>query len=71
LKRFRKLQTTQEDTRIALEEVRRKRMTEHLVIETYTWPILASEDRLVSGIVKEFRWLLDALGQKPVSTAKA
>lgn len=64
LKRFQRLHTTQEDTRIAVEEVRRQRLTEHLVIETYTWPILANEDRLVRGIVKEFRWLLDVLDKK-------
>lgn len=61
LKRFGKLHTTIDDTLLALREIKRKRMTNHVVIETYTWPILQAEEKLVSGISKEFRWLLEAL----------
>ena len=64
LKRFQRLLTTQEDTELALKEIRRARTTRHVVLETYTWPILADENRLLRGITREFRWMLDALGVK-------
>ena len=35
--------------------------TTHLVIETYTWPLLVREEDLVKGITREFRWLLNAI----------
>ena len=44
----------------------RTRQCEHLVIETYTWPLLEKEDRLVRGIAKEFRWLLKILAEMGV-----
>lgn len=66
LKRFRRLETTREDTARAVREIRRSRATRHIVIETYTWPIIArgdgAEDRLRRGIAAEFRWLLEVLG---------
>jgi hypothetical protein len=64
LQRFRRLRTTQEETLQALAEVQRTRASEHLVIETYTWPLLGRKGEgqdLVSGIAREFRWLLAAL----------
>jgi hypothetical protein len=62
LKKWRRLETTREETRAAVLEVARTRRTSHLVIETYTWPILAREERLVGGIAREFSWLLEVLG---------
>jgi len=62
LKKWRRLDTTREETRAAVLEVARTRRTSHLVIETYTWPILAREERLIGGIAREFSWLLEVLG---------
>ncbi len=61
LKRWRLLRTTQDETLDALRVALSRRACDHLVIETYTWPVLASEDRLVSGIAREYRWLLESL----------
>lgn len=61
LRRYRRLSTTRDETERAVRYVKRRRLTEHLVLETYTWPLFAEgEDRtaaLVRGIAKEFRWL--------------
>ena len=66
LRRHLRLSTTQDDTVRAVREVLRRRSTDHLVLETYTWPILAGEHdqqrKLINGIVKEFRWLLGVMG---------
>jgi hypothetical protein len=64
LKRFRRLHTTQAETLAALREIERRRSTSHLVVETYTWPLLAPRRGLVRGIAGELRWLLDALGSR-------
>jgi hypothetical protein len=71
LKRYRRLGTTQEETAAAVREVVRRRSTRHLVLETYTWPILMGRragatpaerrERLIAGIAREFRWLLQVL----------
>jgi hypothetical protein len=61
LKRWKNLRTTQEETREAVLHAVRKNLCPQLVIETYTWPVLATEDRLVDGITREFRWLLKTL----------
>ena len=66
LQKWRRLKTTRDETRKALLEVLRTRQCEHLVIETYTWPLLEKEDRLVRGIAKEFRWLLKILAEMGV-----
>jgi len=63
LKEWRSLQTTRHETVEAVQEVVRTRRTSHLVIETYTWPLLETEDKLVRGIVSEFRWLKRILGK--------
>ncbi len=63
LKRWKRLGTTQDETREAVFETLRNRLTSQLVIETYTWPILRSESGLVSGIAKEFRWLLGTISE--------
>jgi hypothetical protein len=65
--RWRRLRTTRDETRAAVEEVVRQRRCSHLVVETYTWPILATEDRLVAGIARELEWLQGVLegGRKP------
>ncbi|HVR74725.1 MAG TPA: metabolite traffic protein EboE [Planctomycetota bacterium] len=57
LSKLGRLATTQDETRAAVLEVLRTRRCSQLVIETYTWPLLEREERLVKGIVKEFRWL--------------
>ncbi len=62
MKRWQRLATTQDETRAAVLDVLRRRATSQLVIETYTWPILRNEEKLVSGIAREFRWLLDVIG---------
>ncbi|MBI4583312.1 MAG: metabolite traffic protein EboE [Planctomycetes bacterium] len=61
LQRWRALSTTQEETKKAVQLAVRKGWCPHLVIETYTWPVLAKEDRLVDGIAREFRWLLQTI----------
>jgi hypothetical protein len=61
LKRWKFLDTTQAETFAALEAALATRATTHFVIETYTWPVLAGEDRLQNGIFREFRWLLESL----------
>jgi hypothetical protein len=61
LRKWRSLDTTREETRLAVLEAARAKRTSHLVIETYTWPILAREEKLVEGIAREFRWLLGVL----------
>ena len=71
LQRYRRLYTTRDDTELALREVIRKRTCSHLVFETYTWPILAGgkkrRQKLINGISREFRWLLDCLESLGVS----
>ena len=66
-RRYHRLHTTQDDTVRAVREVVRRRWTRHLVLETYTWPILAGKERqrekLLDGITREFRWLLRILGK--------
>jgi hypothetical protein len=47
------LHTTQDETVAALRAVVAARWTEHLVLETYTWPILAGSDRVGSVRVGE------------------
>lgn len=61
--KWRNLQTTRPDTRRAVQEIARKGRTQHLVIETYTWPLLTTEDKLIAGIVSEFKWLKRILGK--------
>ena len=63
LKRYKNLLTTREETGEAVRRTVRERLCDHLVIETYTWPIVAREDRLVRGIAAEYRWLLGELGR--------
>lgn len=62
LRRWGRLHTTQEDTRRAVLEALRTGLTRQYVIETYTWPILEREEKLVAGICREFRWLQRVLG---------
>ncbi len=59
------LRTTRDDTARALAHALSHPDPPHLVIETYTWPILARRSRaglsgsdLTSGIVREFRRVL-------------
>ena len=63
LRKWRRLGTTRDETRKAVLEVLRTRRCSHLVIETYTWPLLEKEERLVHGIAREFRWLLKILAE--------
>jgi len=63
LRKWRRLGTTRDETRKAVLEVLRTRQCSHLVIETYTWPLLEKEERLVHGITREFRWLLKTLAE--------
>lgn len=56
--RWRRLSTTHGETSRAVRHVVRKRLCRQLVIETYTWPLLAREDTLVEGIASEYCWLL-------------
>ncbi len=67
LKRFRRLPTTQKETVQAIREIVRHRRTRHLVLETYTWPIITGKERrrekLVNGIAREFRWLQGVLSE--------
>ncbi|MBI4601603.1 MAG: metabolite traffic protein EboE [Planctomycetes bacterium] len=62
--RWRRLRTTREETRAAVLEVLRARRCSHLVVETYTWPILATEDKLVAGIARELEWLLGVIRER-------
>ena len=70
MNRWKRVETTQDETRDAVLEVLRRRDTSHLVIETYTWPILQSEDKLVTGITKEFRWLLSVLDELKLTRSR-
>ncbi|MFN0057610.1 MAG: metabolite traffic protein EboE [Planctomycetota bacterium] len=58
-----RLQTTRADTARALNYALSLREPPHLVIETYTWPLLARNggaQALVHGITREYRWVLAA-----------
>ncbi len=59
--RWRRLSTTHGETARAVRHVVRKGLCRQLVIETYTWPLLAREDTLVDGISSEYRWLLKVI----------
>jgi hypothetical protein len=61
LRRWGRLRTTQDDTREALRTAVSRRLCAHIVIETYTWPVLAREEDLIGGLAREFRWLLGVL----------
>lgn len=61
--RWKSLETTRAETRKALSELLHRKLCSHLVIETYTWPLLAKEERLIRGIVSEHRWLRLVLGR--------
>lgn len=65
LKKYRHLHTTRDDTECALAEVIKQGTCNHLVFETYTWPILAGEkkrrQKLINGISREYRWLLETI----------
>ncbi|MBN1441054.1 MAG: metabolite traffic protein EboE [Planctomycetes bacterium] len=65
LRRFRRLWTTRDETERVVRHVVRRRLTEHLVVETYTWPLFAGRGdqraRLVRGIARELRWLRGVL----------
>lgn len=63
LKRYKNLRTTREETAEAVKRTVREKLCRHLVIETYTWPVLAREDQLIRGITAEFRWLLKTLNE--------
>ncbi|MEM7167925.1 MAG: metabolite traffic protein EboE [Planctomycetota bacterium] len=66
--RFGRLTTTRNDTAAALAHALAKSDPPHLVVETYTWPLLAAGDarqQIVSGITREMRWVL---GQIPAAT---
>jgi hypothetical protein len=66
LRKWRSLDTTREETRRVVHEAARAKRTSHLVVETYTWPILAREEKLIEGIASELRWLVDILGDVPL-----
>jgi len=74
LRRFRRLATTRDDTERALAEIVRQGSCEHLVFETYTWPILAGRNvggsEIIDGISREYRWLLAALERLGVRPAE-
>ncbi|HLU50104.1 MAG TPA: metabolite traffic protein EboE, partial [Planctomycetota bacterium] len=70
--RHRSLSTTQNETVRAVRETVERRLTTHLVLETYTWPILvdganadpeARRETLIDGIVREHEWLLGVLAE--------
>lgn len=59
-----RLATTRAETERALHYALRKKNPPHLVIETYTWPLLEggrSRDDMIDGIVREFRWALQSI----------
>ncbi len=58
------LETTRPETKLALQEILRTGRTNHLVIETYTWPLFEKAENLVQGITKEFAWLRRVLGRR-------
>ncbi len=64
LARWNGLETTQAETRDAVHEVLKTRRCSHLVIETYTWPLLVKDEKLIEGITHEFRWLRTILGKR-------
>lgn len=79
LKRYQRLHTTQDETARAVRETVARRLTSHLVLETYTWPILvdpgpadpeAEREKLIDGIVREHRWLLDTLEEAEEARAR-
>jgi hypothetical protein len=73
LARYRRLHTTRDETETAVREVAARRLTSHLVFETYTWPILTGRERrrerLIAGICREYRWLLGLLARLGVGRA--
>jgi len=58
-----RLDTTRDETRALVVETVRRRLCSQFVVETYTWPILRGEARLVEGISREISWLRGALGE--------
>jgi sugar phosphate isomerase/epimerase len=58
------LASTQPYVRTVLDEVRARRCTTHLEIETYTWDVLPGPLKLDLGesIAREYEWVLDVLG---------
>ncbi|MBN1419779.1 MAG: metabolite traffic protein EboE [Planctomycetes bacterium] len=60
--RLGRLRTTRDETRAALRAAVRGGATRHLVMETYTWPLLApTPERLLDGMAREYRWVLGEL----------
>lgn len=56
------LGSTQDDVRSVIEAARRRHVTRHLEIETYTWDVLpgALKIDLLESIGREFDWVLNA-----------
>ncbi len=63
LTRLQSLTTTRPETKRAVQEILRTGRSSHLVIETYTWPLLEKKGNLVKGIEMEFAWLRRVLGK--------
>ncbi len=60
VKSYGALGSTHEYTGRVLDLVRRRRFTEHLEIETYTWDVLPKRDSdLAASIAREYRWVLE------------
>lgn len=63
--RFDELQATQQNLRDALSLCRKRAVSPHLEVETYTWSVLPDEVRspeLVGDIVRELAWVRTELG---------
>jgi hypothetical protein len=63
---YNSLQSTQEDILKILELLEKNKFTNHLEVETYTWEVLPSEERLGinESILRELEWVLSNLKSK-------
>jgi hypothetical protein len=63
LRELGELSTTQRQTQVLIEQVRRRELCDLFEVETYTWSVLPTEMRtsLTDSIERELRWLIDEL----------
>lgn len=61
---YNELKSTQDDILLVLEILKKNKFTNHLEVETYTWEILPSEERLEidESIIRELNWVKQCLG---------
>lgn len=63
MKSYNQLQSTQDDTIEVLALLKEHQFTNHVEVETYTWEVLPTENRmpLNQSIVRELQWVIDQM----------